>query len=92
MVYSRRKPSNKRTHPGFAPKPFRCKHWWLFEEPDGPSVIGTCVKCGATQEVVSFWEADQRIPTTEELDWTTMTPDQRRQWCVPVSEGAGASP
>ena len=67
MVYTRRKPSSKRARPGLTPKPFKCKHWWLFEEPDGPSVIGTCLKCGATQEIVSFWEARERIPTDAEL-------------------------
>lgn len=91
MVYSRRKPSNKRARPGLTPKPFQCRHWWLFEEPDGPSVIGTCLKCGATQEIVSFWESDQRVPTTQEMEWANLSREQQRQYCTPAGEWKGAT-
>ena len=60
MVRDRRKHSNDHPSVGRSPRPFKCKHFFVFEEPDGPSVWGTCLKCGATQECVSFWEKPER--------------------------------
>lgn len=89
MVYNRRDARSKRPVMGRPPKPFKCKHFWQYEEPDGETVIGTCLKCGDTQEVVSFWEASERIPTTEELEWSAMTSEEQRQYCTPVGEWKG---
>ena len=30
-----------------------CIHHWMLPEPDGPTSIGTCLKCGATQEALN---------------------------------------
>lgn len=78
MVRNRRKPRNKYPDVGRPPKPFRCAHFWVFEEPDGPSVIGTCLKCGETQEVISFWEK-RESPDNRELDWDALALRRQQQ-------------
>ena len=34
-----------------------CTHHWMLPEPDGPTTIGVCKKCGATQEGGNSMEA-----------------------------------